>query len=170
MSDPFVFEFVFFNEWKNERRAVRVELTEDERADALASAKTEGHFHMICRGYAGHRADKLTPPGFFIIEPAWAVAKPSCQLSAALENFISELRADPKIPAETVSVLDKVLRELEHEGIHNYWARQAIKAFDWVAGQTTRAISERLAVFEKLIALPPGAHILRMSQFTGWTS
>ena len=64
---------------------------------------------------------------------------------SAFGNFVAELRADPRL-ADIADTDAAFFREVELEGVHNWHARQFLKASNWIVSQP-RSLDEKVNGF-----------------------
>jgi hypothetical protein len=86
-------------------------------------------------------------------------------MTAAMDGFIDDLRADRDLAAHADAVED-ALSALDIEADGNLHAQQAFEAASWIIKQN-RTTEEKVFALTKLFSLP-GAVVVNLHELTGW--
>jgi hypothetical protein len=87
-------------------------------------------------------------------------------MSLMLTAFVAELRADPRYAAVAEQFAEAfAATDIEADG--NLDSLKFLSAVEWVAGQSSKTVTQRLHVMDRLLALK-GKVEIRLPEFLGW--
>jgi hypothetical protein len=158
------FVCTFFNVDTDEIKEVAVLLTPDEvrTVHCVRASEGDANAHVRAQALALKRAYAGLRSGFVHVYP------PKTLPASPLEDFLSEMRAEPVLAGDIVDDLEAVLQRTKTEARTNSHAQSFLKAVAWIASHTDRSIVERLTQLQRLTSFE-GPVVMSMTAFTGWT-